>query len=132
MCVPPAFNCKFSNEGCERDAECCSFKCVQSHPGTNARCTRCSLHERCLYTHHCEERLVCGTNHTCCAKYWGTCTRREDCCNPHSFCREMDGFFYKRCIEGPEKSAAEAFGLGSRTLLVAGVTLALGLCDVVS
>nr|KAG5698011.1 hypothetical protein BaRGS_005829 [Batillaria attramentaria] len=101
-----AFNCKFSNEGCDEDKECCSGKCIQAHPGTNARCTRSSLNQSCLYTYQCEDRLTCGRNNTCCSKYWGTCSRQEDCCDRFSVCIEAEGFYYKRCLIKKQAAAS--------------------------
>ncbi|XP_070183058.1 uncharacterized protein [Littorina saxatilis] len=98
--VKYAVNCKFSNEGCEYDEECCSGKCLQAHPGTNPRCTRSTLHHDCLYSYQCEDRLSCGPLNTCCSKYWGTCMRHEDCCHSQFVCIEADGFYYKRCLMG--------------------------------
>ncbi|KAL8574483.1 hypothetical protein ACOMHN_060153 [Nucella lapillus] len=106
------FNCKFSNEGCDSDNECCSSNCVQAHPGTNHRCTRSSLHRSCLYTYQCEERLTCGPANTCCSKYWGMCSRHEDCCYRDLQCLEAEGFYYKRCLMGRVDSSNSAAGLG--------------------
>lgn len=97
-----AFNCKFPNEGCERDEECCSEKCVEAHPGTNARCTKLGIHKPCLYTYQCEDRLKCGNN-TCCAKYWDICRHARDCCDKTHQCYEVDGFYYKRCLTPPSQ-----------------------------
>ncbi|GFO08781.1 hypothetical protein PoB_003528600 [Plakobranchus ocellatus] len=96
-----AFDCKFPNEGCERNDDCCSKKCVDAHPGTNARCTKLGMHRPCLYTYQCEDRLRCGINNTCCAKYWGICKDAVDCCDPSHKCYEVDGFYYKRCLFTP-------------------------------
>lgn len=92
--------CKFSNEGCDDDKECCSLKCLQAHPGTNARCTLSTLNDSCLYNYQCEDRLVCGSHNRCCSKYWGTCTKDQDCCLSHYRCLEAEGFYYKRCLMG--------------------------------
>ncbi|GFS10405.1 hypothetical protein ElyMa_001322600 [Elysia marginata] len=95
-----AFNCKFPNEGCERNEDCCSNKCVDAHPGTNARCTKLGIHKPCLYTYQCEDRLRCGNN-SCCARYWGICKHARDCCDKTHHCYEVDGFYYKRCLTAP-------------------------------
>ncbi|XP_076435768.1 uncharacterized protein LOC143275501 [Babylonia areolata] len=108
------FNCKFSNEGCESDKECCSGNCVQAHPGTNQRCTRSSLHKACLYTYQCEERLTCGPANACCSKYWGTCRNDDDCCFRDLRCLEAEGFYYKRCLMGSVDSSAEGLIGGKR------------------
>ena len=108
--LPAAFNCKFSNEGCESDEECCSGKCLQAHPGTNPRCTRSSLHRACLYNYQCEDRLICGPRNTCCSKYWGTCSQTKDCCHPQFICIEADGFYYKRCLMGRVESPSRGAG----------------------
>ncbi|RUS84381.1 hypothetical protein EGW08_007843 [Elysia chlorotica] len=99
------FNCKFPNEGCERDEDCCSRKCVDAHPGTNARCTKLGLHKPCLYTYQCEDRLRCGNN-SCCAKYWGICKHARDCCDKTHHCYEVDDFYYKRCLMAPSLGIA--------------------------
>ncbi|XP_046336907.1 uncharacterized protein LOC124118715 isoform X1 [Haliotis rufescens] len=94
------FLCKWSNEGCSSDKECCSGRCEQGHPGTDARCTKSVLHQPCLYTYQCEDRLKCGSHNKCCSNYWGTCRRPSDCCNKMHYCLEVDGFYYKRCLSG--------------------------------
>ena len=50
--------CKWSNEDCNSDGECCSQRCVQVHPGTNARCMKTSMGGPCLYNFHCGYRYV--------------------------------------------------------------------------
>ncbi|XP_055869188.1 uncharacterized protein LOC129923198 [Biomphalaria glabrata] len=92
------FNCKFPNEGCHDNSECCSGKCIHAHPGTNPRCTKLSMHKPCLYTYQCEDRLKCGSSNKCCAKYWGVCTENRDCCDDLQLCLEVEGFYYKRCL----------------------------------
>ena len=117
-----AFNCKFSNEGCESDEECCSGKCLQAHPGTNPRCTRSTLHRSCLYNYQCEDRLICGPKNTCCSKYWGMCIQHEDCCHPQFICIEAEGFYYKRClmgrVESRSRGAERVPGVSTLWLLV--------------
>lgn len=129
-CAPvSAFNCKFSNEGCEDSKECCSGKCLQAHPGTNARCTRSSLHQSCLYTYQCEDRLTCGPSNRCCSKFWGTCSNHEDCCNPRQFCIAAEGFYYKRCLMGevtsPNGGESVNDVTGRTSLLVTVILVAL-------
>ncbi|KAK6195236.1 hypothetical protein SNE40_000707 [Patella caerulea] len=96
-----AFLCKWSNEGCDRNDECCSGSCQQLHPGMNARCTKSVLHNPCIFTHHCQDRLHCGADNTCCSKYWGTCRRQIDCCNKNYICIDVKGFHYRRCLPAP-------------------------------
>ena len=90
--------CKFSNEACQAKEECCSSNCLQAHPGTNPRCMRSTLNDSCLYNYQCEDSLVCGPFNRCCSKYWGICSRHDDCCHATFRCLEAEGFYYKRCL----------------------------------
>ena len=93
--------CKWPNDGCSSNDECCSGKCELPHPGTNPRCALSSMWYPCLSGYHCEGRLKCGLDLVCCSAYWGTCSDSEDCCDKYHVCRKMKGFIYKKCLPRP-------------------------------
>ena len=93
--------CKWLNNGCSSNDECCSGKCELPHPGTNPRCARSSMWYPCLSGYHCEGRLKCGLDHVCCSGHWGTCSDSKDCCEKYHVCRQMKGFIYKKCLPRP-------------------------------
>ncbi|ESO92907.1 hypothetical protein LOTGIDRAFT_162387 [Lottia gigantea] len=101
-----AFLCKWSNEGCSKDDECCSGTCERSHPGMNKRCTKSVLHDPCLFTYHCQSRLHCGAKNRCCSKYWGICRLPTDCCDTSFLCINVKGFHYQRCLPSPVDGCA--------------------------
>lgn len=90
--------CKWSNEGCSTNEDCCSKHCYKAHSGTNARCERSSLAEPCFASYQCEDGLSCGLKYTCCSPYWGVCIVSNDCCDPEHVCRWQEGFHYNRCL----------------------------------
>uniref|UniRef100_A0A0L8G3G9 Granulins domain-containing protein n=1 Tax=Octopus bimaculoides TaxID=37653 RepID=A0A0L8G3G9_OCTBM len=98
--VPAGRKCKWSNEDCSDDSECCSHQCKQAHPGTNYRCTQNPMNYACIYDYHCVTRLICGSDQRCCAGEWGDCMHNSHCCDPAHNCIEVKGFIYKRCLEG--------------------------------
>jgi hypothetical protein len=75
-------SCKWSNEGCTTNNECCSGSCITRHPGTGPRCEKSSLLRPCLYNYHCENRAICGSKNKCCSDYWNDCRSSKDCCDP--------------------------------------------------
>lgn len=93
--------CKWANEGCRNNNECCSGTCDLLHPGTNQRCTESSMGQPCLFGFHCDVGLKCGQDHICCAGHWGTCSADDDCCAEYHKCRKMKGFVYKKCLPRP-------------------------------
>ena len=93
--------CKWPNDGCSANKECCSGKCELLHPGTNPRCARSSMWQPCLSGFHCDSRLRCGLDHVCCSGHWGTCSDSKNCCENYHVCRKMKGFIYKKCLPRP-------------------------------
>ncbi|XP_059141914.1 uncharacterized protein LOC131929636 [Physella acuta] len=93
-----AFNCKFPNDSCEDNSECCSGKCNEAHSGTNPRCTKLGLHKPCLYSYQCQSLLLCGSKNRCCSKFWGFCNHDRDCCESKHKCLPARGFYYNRCL----------------------------------
>ena len=93
--------CKWSNDGCNNNSECCSRKCERLHPGTNHRCKISSMRQPCLSGFHCDSRLKCGMDYVCCSGLWGTCSESADCCEHDHVCRKMKGFIYRKCLPLP-------------------------------
>lgn len=127
MATTFGFRCKWSNEGCQSGEECCSKSCVQSHPGTNPRCTKCSMHEDCLYSYHCESRLICGPKRKCCADYWETCALSSDCCDPKQKCISVKGFVYRKCLFGPVRYRGSSSSLHLKQYSLLTIPLLLNL-----
>ncbi|XP_060565105.1 uncharacterized protein LOC132724289 [Ruditapes philippinarum] len=96
--IADGLRCKWSNENCDSDSQCCSSRCVKLHEGTNPRCASSPMHYPCFFSYQCEDGLTCGDYYTCCAPFWGVCTDKDDCCDPQYVCREEDGFIYNRCL----------------------------------
>lgn len=93
------FHCKFSNDGCNSDSECCSGRCLQKHEGTNHRCTPSMLHQPCVFNYHCLEGLeCCERTYNCCSPIWRDCMSSVDCCDSNHQCVYVKGFTYKRCL----------------------------------
>eukprot|EP00106_Octopus_bimaculoides_P022277 XP_014789719.1 PREDICTED: uncharacterized protein LOC106883278 [Octopus bimaculoides] len=93
------YHCKFYNDGCSSDAECCSGRCMQKHEGTNFRCTPSALHQPCVYDYHCSDGLeCCEKTYNCCSPIWKDCMYSVDCCDPEHKCIHVKGFTYKRCL----------------------------------
>lgn len=106
--ISSGFRCKWSNEGCDSDSECCSKKCELPHPGTNPRCTKSPLYGPCIFHYQCQDRLECSRKrYQCCSPYWGTCMNRTDCCNTRHLCVPAEGFIYKRCLFQEVSSSPE-------------------------
>lgn len=112
--VLSAGQCKWSNENCEVDDDCCSKRCVKLHEGTNPRCASSPMHYPCFFGYQCEKGLACGDMYSCCAPFWGVCIEKGDCCEKSHVCREMDGFTYNRCLP----SSASKGGANLITLLM--------------
>ena len=91
--------CKWANEICAADDECCSGRCDELHPGAEPRCGNSRLYFPCIFDFQCEGGLACGENYSCCSPFWGVCTQTKDCCDPEFVCREETGFIYKRCLK---------------------------------
>lgn len=96
--------CKWSNEDCSHDSECCSKSCEQAHPGTNNRCTQNRMNSACIYHYHCDDRLICGPDQRCCADEWGSCMEKSHCCDPEHDCIDVESFVYKRCLKSSDAS----------------------------
>jgi hypothetical protein len=90
--------CRWANEECSVNQDCCSKHCVLKNPGTHHRCKQSFIGQYCLYRYHCEERLMCGSNKKCCASYWDPCSNDTHCCDPEHKCLPADGFIYKVCL----------------------------------
>ena len=97
----PDAACKWSNEGCTFDHECCSKSCSSEHPGTEPRCEKSGMLDPCLYNYHCERAQICGPRNKCCSDYWNGCRSADDCCDPAHVCLYARGFVYKKCLYGP-------------------------------
>ncbi|CAC5403526.1 unnamed protein product [Mytilus coruscus] len=80
--VLSASGCKWSNEGCFSNSECCSNSCSLKHPGTEPRCEKSSILSPCLYNYHCERNYICGPKNKCCSDYWNDCRDETECCDP--------------------------------------------------
>ncbi|XP_022309394.2 uncharacterized protein LOC111115097 [Crassostrea virginica] len=93
--------CKWANEECADNDQCCSQSCVLKNPGTNRRCSRSSIGQECLYVYHCEDRLLCGDRRKCCASYWETCSRNQHCCDTNHRCLRAEGATYRKCLYPP-------------------------------
>ena len=104
--------CKWANEGCSIDSECCSGVCELLHPGTNPRCAKSGMGQPCLFQFHCDNRMKCRHNHLCCAGHWDTCSSDKDCCAPHHICRRMKGFVYRKCLPKPKTLMLPRGGCG--------------------
>lgn len=96
-----ATGCKWSNEGCFSNQECCSNGCSLRHPGTEPRCEKSSILGPCLYNYHCERNFICGPKNKCCSDYWNDCRDETECCDPAHVCLYARGFVYKKCLFGP-------------------------------
>ena len=90
--------CRWSNEGCSLNDDCCSGSCVQQHEGTDPRCEKSAIHFPCFYSYQCEDGLACGNQYSCCSPFWGVCSDNGDCCEMKHVCRPEEGFIYKRCL----------------------------------
>lgn len=95
--------CKWSNENCDVDEDCCSKRCVRLHEGTFPRCAKSPMHYPCFFGYQCEKGLACGEVYSCCAPFWGVCVKKDDCCEADHVCRQMDGFTYNRCLPNSAK-----------------------------
>ncbi|KAH3850573.1 hypothetical protein DPMN_092995 [Dreissena polymorpha] len=95
--------CKWANENCERDKQCCSGRCVSLHTGTTPRCGSSPLNYPCFFGYQCEQGLDCDNLYRCCAPFWAMCSNTQDCCDDSHICRHEYGIMYKRCL----MSAAE-------------------------
>ncbi|KAL4238155.1 hypothetical protein ACF0H5_002866 [Mactra antiquata] len=113
--ITSSLMCKFSNENCDGNDECCSRRCVKLHEGTNARCASSTMHYPCIYEYHCEDGLACGDFYSCCAPFWGVCADEGDCCDETHVCREETGFVYNRCL--PEVNESNQVPVSSCILL---------------
>lgn len=102
--------CRWSNEGCESDAQCCSSSCERAHEGTNPRCTKSEIMEPCFFDYQCNDKLECGKSYHCCAPYWAVCTSTDDCCEHQHVCREVEGFIYSRCLFPSSASSRSVSG----------------------
>ncbi|OWF50297.1 hypothetical protein KP79_PYT23120 [Mizuhopecten yessoensis] len=90
--------CKWSNEDCVKDSDCCSDECYLAHEGTDPRCARGTVGFPCYADYQCESGLDCGSKYKCCAPYWGICSHINQCCDKSHVCREEQGFSYRRCL----------------------------------
>lgn len=91
--------CRWSNEGCSQNEDCCSGGCVQQHEGTDPRCVPSPMHYPCFYSYQCESGLACGNQYSCCSPFWGVCTKTTECCDQiGNVCRPEEGYTYKRCL----------------------------------
>lgn len=113
--------CKWSNEDCEFDEDCCSQSCVKLHEGTNPRCAKSPMHYPCFFVYQCEEGLACGSMYSCCAPYWGVCVEKDDCCDKSQVCREMDGFTYNRCLPSSTNIVTVSKIITVLTMILTGV-----------
>jgi hypothetical protein len=111
-------SCKWSNEGCTTNNECCSGSCITRHPGTGPRCEKSSLLRPCLYNYHCENRAICGSKNKCCSDYWNDCRSSKDCCDPVHVCLYTRGFVYKKCLYGPVKPRNSGNSIGLSLKLI--------------
>lgn len=106
--------CKWSNENCMSDSECCSEECYLAHEGTDPRCARGAVGFPCYADYQCESGLECSSTYKCCAPYWAVCSHINQCCNKKHVCREEQGFPYRRCLYPSQASR----GIESKYLLL--------------
>lgn len=90
--------CRFSNEGCSEDTDCCSQSCEQRHSGADKRCSKSEILSPCYADYQCEDGLQCGRKYKCCAPYWHICYSAEECCDIEHACTYHSGFTYKMCL----------------------------------
>lgn len=90
--------CKWSNEDCSANDQCCSKRCITKHEGTDPRCASSPMHYPCFFDYQCDDDLACGEFYNCCSPFWGVCSIQDECCDVTHVCREEDGFIYKRCL----------------------------------
>ena len=117
--------CKWSNENCDADEDCCSQRCVRLHEGTNARCEKSPMHYPCFFGYQCEKGLACGEMYSCCSPFWGVCVDIDDCCEKNHVCRQMDGFTYNRCLP----NSANLLTVQWTTMLVFTILSVVRLCS---
>lgn len=97
--------CRWTNEGCEDDSDCCSQSCEQAHRGADKRCSAAEVNFPCYADYMCGEGLACGKKYKCCVPYWQICDNAAECCDSDHVCRHHSGFNYKRCLYRPVATA---------------------------
>lgn len=90
--------CRWSNEGCYENEDCCSESCERAHEGAHKRCSKSEINQPCYADYMCEDGLQCGRKYKCCTPYWGICNSNDECCGSEHFCTFHKGFTYKRCL----------------------------------
>jgi hypothetical protein len=110
--------CRFSNEGCSEDEDCCSTSCERIHSGANKRCTKSEIMSPCYADYQCEDGLQCGRRYKCCAPYWGICDSLEQCCDLEHICTYHKGFTYKMCLYPSSAAVSSIFDKKLNLILI--------------